>query len=390
MSNGKLAVVVALCTVCPLSAQSASPCDTEPRMATEFGSYTPLGYNLVASPGQLPQPFPIPEGNNIRSLRVLLTPIEDRSRDWTIVIRDADQRPLQSISSRQLSSDKPFWTQRFQTNSIQIFVESTAATPVARAVEYVATAKDAVHPYYSVLGPEAKWKDLFSDDSYFFRRRGDSIGMFIAHSSNPVSGTQLWTCSGFVIANKPDVLFVTNDHCGGPWDSADRWSASVCGNAVVDFSWDGKAVSREYTCEQVLRDEEDDLAILKLNSVLPEAPPPPLPLRAARLTSEEVAIIHHPAAMSKMISKGCSAAASDVFHTGTVDFGRDFVHRCDTEGGSSGAPVLDLQGRVVGVHHLGFERTASNSCDMLNKAVGVEKLIDLLHSQPSLTGYMVE
>ena len=32
----------------------------------------------------------------------------------------------------------------------------------------------------------------------------------------------------------------------------------------------------------------------------------------------------------------------------------DFTHTCDTAGGSSGAPVFNLEGQLVGVHHFGF------------------------------------
>src|SRR5262249_31995994 len=67
--------------------------------------------------------------------------------------------------------------------------------------------------------------------------------------------------------------------------------------------------------------------------------------------------------------------------------GSDFEHSCDTEGGSSGAPVFDEQYSLIGLHHHGFDLDAA-TCepkDKVNKAVRVQAILDQLKSdKPAL------
>jgi hypothetical protein len=310
--------------------------------------------------------------------------------DWKMTIRDALDRPLQSISSAQLEPDRPFWTDRLPTNALSFFLEASGSSPTIRLMEYVAMSSEAKRPYYSIQGDREQWVDLFGTTvDTFYRRKGDTIGMFIGHSGTNLNGFKVWSCSGFVVANKPKILFVTNDHCGGPWNVADRWSTGVCENAVIDFSWDGDPVSREYSCKSVVRDPVNDLAVLELTSNRIEAPPNAAALRDIPLQEELISIIHHPASLAKQISQSCQGVTTAAEAAGTVNLTRDFAHRCDTEGGSSGAPVLDERGLVVGIHHMGFQKNAAGTCDMFNKAVKVSSLIALLKSQQAWSGYEI-
>jgi hypothetical protein len=139
-----------------------------------------------------------------------------------------------------------------------------------------------------------------------------------------------------------------------------------------------------------VRDQVNDLAIIELAPNKTEAPPNILTLRDASLNEEPIAVIHHPASLAKQISQKCQGMTTAAASIGTVDLTRDFAHRCDTEGGSSGAPVLDENGLVVGIHHLGFQKNASGTCDMFNKAVNVSHLIALLKSQQAWSGYQIK
>ena len=380
---------IAFLAVAATSALSA-PCNDQAQLETQFGVHQPLGINLLPPPSQ---PIQIGADQDIRSMRVLLQRTSDAAPGWTVTIRDRLGRPLQSISSRQISDDTPFWTERLPTNFLEFYVETSNAKAPLRGIEYVGISSKAKNPFYSIQGDTPTWKDLYTGTAVplLLKRRGDSIGMFVGHEGNAMQGVAIWTCTGFVIAREPAVLFVTNDHCGGNWlVSTDRWTSSVCRNAIVDFSWDGDPVSREYSCKAVeARSPENDLAILRLEPIKSDSAPLPLVIRSAAVADETVSIVHHPAALSKQASISCQAT-TDVGSQSNVNLTRDFAHRCDTEGGSSGAPILDRDGLVAGVHHLGFQNINQSSCDMLNKAVQTQKLIDLLKATPSLTGYTVK
>ena len=52
-----------------------------------------------------------------------------------------------------------------------------------------------------------------------------------------------------------------------------------------------------------------------------------------------------------------------------------FTHDCDTEHGSSGAPVFDQRGNLIGLHHRGHELDATGQCDMKNKAIWINRIL---------------
>lgn len=70
---------------------------------------------------------------------------------------------------------------------------------------------------------------------------------------------------------------------------------------------------------------------------------------AAPLPSEPLIMFHHPRAQPMVLSaKGCGAADRP------IDGNSQLIHYCDTDEGSSGAPILDVNGtRLIGLHYSG-------------------------------------
>jgi hypothetical protein len=82
-------------------------------------------------------------------------------------------------------------------------------------------------------------------------------------------------------------------------------------------------------------------------------------------------VVQHPNGDPKRVSRNdCSVDEVSVAGRGMAN--TDFSHRCDTLGGSSGAPVVSLAThKVVGLHHLGFEE---DSVMRLNRAVHIKQI----------------
>ncbi|WP_375312798.1 serine protease [Bradyrhizobium sp. A5] len=387
--SGRLSLIFVAALAAIQPSLAASPCEEAPELATEFGANTMWGKNV--QPSGAPTALTLPK--DIRWIRVAVKP-EYPGPEWVLTIRDVKGRPLQTISSSVVVQGHPFWTDRLPVNELYFFLESSDPAAKVRLTEYVAMSATAKRPYYSIQGPKEAWIDLFESplenvDS-LHRRKGDAVGMFVAHSGSNLNGFKVWSCSGFLIADAPKMLFVTNDHCGGPWSAEDRWSGGVCETAIIDFSWDGDLVKREFGCRSVMRDQANDLAVLELSGPQTDVPPKALVLRNKSLNDESVSIIHHPASLPKQISQNCKGVTDAAAGIDTVNLQSDFAHLCDTEGGSSGAPVLDDDGLVVGIHHLGFQRDTHGKCDMFNKAVDVAKLVAFLASKPELKGYQIK
>ena len=72
---------------------------------------------------------------------------------------------------------------------------------------------------------------------------------------------------------------------------------------------------------------------------------------------DKLYVIQHPAGEAKQISD-LDCTVKDVPVNGYAPR-LDFSHTCDTLGGSSGSPVFNEAGEVVGLHHLGMAPTGS-------------------------------
>jgi hypothetical protein len=177
-------------------------------------------------------------------------------------------------------------------------------------------------------------------------------------------------CSGFLVGAD---LFMTNNHCiATPVRAA---------SAFVELGYDGysTAVSSHRVSNLEVTDRDLDVTVLRL-ATQPAASWGRLTL-GQRPSRERLplVIVQHPAGRPKEASvDDCVSSGLQVIGLGA---GRtDFGHECDTEGGSSGSPVIDPTiDAVVGLHHLGFDPDDPNpEPNPVNQAVQMERILSIL------------
>lgn len=182
-------------------------------------------------------------------------------------------------------------------------------------------------------------------------------------------------CTGFLFT--PDGRLMTAAHCANSETEAE--SMEVWFNFVNNFTGAGKCSRPGRPTPDIFRartllqaDCDLDMAIHVIDDPTKGNPAKfygymPLSDRAPTV-AEPVWIPQHPGGVWKAIAEESATVASSVLEghnfcadppTGCTATGTptgaltDFGYTADTQGGSSGSPVLDTNNQVVGVHHAG-------------------------------------
>jgi V8-like Glu-specific endopeptidase len=203
------------------------------------------------------------------------------------------------------------------------------------------------------------------------KRAADAVGLLM-----PSDGSRIWGCTAVAVG--PDVL-LTARHCGdaqGRINTEDAWHQRICDGTATDLSFDGDENSAEWRCvEAAAGPPELDFALLRVKPLDARRALRPAKLApAAPAVGADLFVVHHPAAEPKRASQGCHVVRT---LDGRFDGGDRFAHDCATAPGSSGAPVFDAIGHLVGLHHHGFDREEKASCpakDKVNKAIRIEAI----------------
>lgn len=188
---------------------------------------------------------------------------------------------------------------------------------------------------------------------------------------------KLYTCSGFMIA--PDLL-ITNYHCvQSPDDCVSASAYFVRANAQGDLL--EKVVGH---CEELVEAVYSlDIAVLRLGweEATGHAMSDTRILSVANRdisSGERLSLIGHPSGNAlEVSSKNCRVQSMEAPGMWTLNK-TDFGHTCTTAEGSSGSPVIDLNYDVVGLHHLGFDKSGRWASE--NRAVKASHFSKLIES----------
>ncbi len=312
--------------------------------------------------------------DRVRYFRLQIRREPDSTDQGVLVVKDNDLRVVDVFRLADLSPGHPVWTRRGSGNQAMIrFVVPEGQKPrvtVVRSIGMSAEADQSVTYYSLQVEGQEQYRNVYpsgpgqSEGSLLAKRVADSVG-FLQGSYE--GGQQTWCCSAVAIDTD---LVLTNWHCGGDagMQSARYWSKDVCEQTMLDMSWDGDTESREYQCARVVADPALDLALMRVTPIDHAEPLVPLPLATTDTVSGAASLLHHPQCRKKQVTETCR-----VEKVGPVDGAEaaEFTHNCDSEGGSSGGPLYDRDGQLIGLHHAGFRRdpTTCKPIDKVNRGI---------------------
>lgn len=385
-----------------VSAQPAAPsCST-----TEFGNATfgaPVDVDVVLTASRTDAPRLLSTDQTERAAIRFLVAVDDvETAGWTLEFRDEGLRLLDRIDARDLASNSAIWTGRFNAQQASAHLIGATQSDRVRIEKAIIYRPDASGELFSVLDGPPKWQSLHGDgeqgplSNLSVARTGDSVGMMVASGLNPQFQTESWCCSGVMLT---PTLYLTNWHCGGNrgFSQSRYWDPNVNASVLIDLAWDGGARNRQYRSEKVVYTSQPlDVAILRvaptrggtgddigaIGAIIGTDP----------VQGQQGFVIHHPLCQPKMATvQGCRIDKVGVrswsMADGSALADADFYHTCDTDTGSSGAPMFDAAGRLIGLHHLGFGQPQSCEANPVrkNRAVRIEAILaDIKSNAPDL------
>lgn len=217
-----------------------------------------------------------------------------------------------------------------------------------------------------IFPPNPRWEDLSSfPNTSDFRISSSPVGRLKIRKSGGVS-----LCTGFLVGNG---LLMTNNHC-----VSDDGSASAVVVEMGYYSRSGRLKRYEVSTQPILTNKDKDISILSVRGN-PEGEWGFVQFSARNLSEgEELFIVHHPGGQPKKLSRvGCFVGPDRNLRHGR------FLHQCDTVGGSSGSPIFDAGGSVVGIHHRGTPDRGQDAFNQGTQFMLAKEFIDMLQPTPA-------
>jgi hypothetical protein len=377
----------------PLRPPAAAQPTADAPQCSGHESITRLGQwfdaNLVLTRASARAPLPAPTSSTYPpiAMRLLLRAQVVGDGKWRLVIRDPQQRTLVVLAAEDFGGaqgqNAERWTGILRTGRVLFDLQNADPTVRIQVLSGVGLPKSGSENVFSLQGSTPTWKELHSDQILDppMQRSGEAVGML--QSAMVVGGAKpSWCCSGVMVS---PTLFMTNWHCGGTAAVMDEdyWKAA-CDNAVIDLGWDGGTTRRQFSCNRIVAaDKALDFVLISVKPVLGDGAATraiPATLSLAAITAQEqVYLVHHAKCQIKLVSANC--------HVDKPNFrgwmaplsdtqGPDLTHTCDSEPGSSGGALFDASGRLIGLHHTGFDRNAQcQATDHVNKAVRIGEIV---------------
>lgn len=374
---------------------------------TAFGRAQPIKRNLPTDTGKLSFSEPV---FAFKWARVSLNADSPPDDYWILSVRDSMGRLLESFGPGSLNGSLA-WTRRLYFDNPDVIglsfeLERISAAGSISIHDLVGLPSNTqnMSTYYSRQNKAKdgwkKWPNIppikLSTDLDWLPKAADNTGLLVvAQDREPAV-----PCSAIAF---PGGILLTNWHCGrypvGRGDDKrypidQYWKEpEVCGSSIVDLSFDGDRMSRESACSELLATSRLlDYALFTTKSIDHHSVIRPVSYAKVSATADAIVIVHHPLGDIKSVTYETGTRQPckilERAHENWVDPAKntDFTYSCDTEGGSSGAPVFRVDGVLLGMHHLGFQLNGQEGpdaaeCDNVNKAIWFEYIVEDLRSR---------
>jgi V8-like Glu-specific endopeptidase len=264
---------------------------------------------------------------------------------WVLLVRSLNGNVLWQATSDN-AAEGELWSDEIAVSEAVVELISFAPkNPVQLTIDYAIVARPGIPPLSHVGEPQ--FESIEFQEPWIKQAGKSAVRLRFVSDSN----RRAYVCTGFLVSSR---LVITNRHCIS--------SDSEMRSTLIDFDFDKGGGMPSSTLRAVRRVASGnasalDYTVLELEQSVLRTP---LVFSDTRDASkgQKLVVIQHPGGRAKEVSLvDCNVRDTSV--TGMDKRLTDFGHGCDTEGGSSGAPVLDRQTRkVVGLHHLGFEESS--------------------------------
>jgi len=307
--------------------------------------------------------------------------VSPQGADYRVVISLAsgNRRVLASLSPAAFAAKSTSWSEPFVPGLVTVqVVANTPVKGLSFEIDQIAFDRPAQGSSSQTLAVVPVWDDVrdLQDAAPMvdIGRTWDAVAMLT------ISGR--FHCSAFLIS-RDKVL--TNFHClnaSATFQNNPGAHKANCGDIYVQFDFNSEAernAAAHSSCVTVEDlDQTLDAAVLTLDpAAIRKNAGERVPVSwaaASPAKRSRVFIVHHPVGDYKRVSLDCASLPRD----GRLD------HNCSTLGGSSGSPVFDMKGNVIGLHFAGaYDETddcqamfkqAANGYLVLNSARSVENM----------------
>ncbi len=281
------------------------------------------------------------------SLRLEFTKLGNPKKEAAdIVVRDKDDHELERISLNQLTTTRSLLTRRyFGVKEVRATIEADSKPKSIAATlnaYYLGPEKDPKPLSYSVN--EQPWATVAVGGATLQPDPARAVVNLLFPNGSTENAKNLPSCSGFLVGRDK---IMTNHHCIVFSDEFNT-SHKRCTDVLIDLDFRDQGTPVRVRCVDAKSDRGLDIAVLRIEPAdIPKLQGRPiLKLVRAAAFPAPATLIHHPGGLPMRLSNKCEAVAR-------VKPGR-LEHTCNSLNGSSGSPLLNAAGEVIGVQVRGY------------------------------------